>query len=250
MRILLPVLLPLGLLLGGHSQIQAQDDVRGIIKKAIKAHGGDQNLAKFQAGQTKSKGTIIVLGQGLDFTQELTYQLPNQFREVLHLEGGGQKATVITVYNGTEGWVTANGKAVDLDKKLLNELKEVGHLMTISRLSPLLEDKAIKLSPAGEEKVNGKVAVGVRVERKDYRDATLFFDKDTGLVLKMKRQALDAVTKQEVDEERFVMEYQKIEGMQSPKKMVINRDGKKFMEVEVAEVKLLDKVDPATFAKP
>ena len=55
--------------------------------------------------------------------------------------------------------------------------------------------------------------------------------------------------RQEITEERIVTAYHKVEGLQSPKKVVVNRDGKKFMEAEVLEVKLLDKVEPKTFER-
>ena len=81
-------------------------------------------------------------------------------------------------------------------------------------------------------------------------DSSLYFDKDTGLLAKTERRAVDPMSGQEVNEERIVTEYQKLEGMQSPKRILVNRDGKKFMEAEIVEVKFLDKVDPQTFGKP
>ena len=248
MRTILSALLPACLLLGGAGAAGAQE-VRDIIQKAIKAHGGAEALNKYKAGQTRTKGQIELLGS-LPFTQEITFQLPNQFREVMELEAGGQKVLVVTVFNGEKGWLEVTGKPQELDEKLLTELKEAGHLLRTSRLTALLDDKECKLSPLGEAKVNGRPAVGVRVECKGFRDLSLYFDKDTGLLAKSERRALDATTGQEVTEERIVIEYQKVEGMQSPKKVLINRDGKKFMEAEVLEVKLLEKVDPQTFARP
>src|SRR5262249_3125340 len=120
MRTVLSALLPVCLLLGGSGAAPAQE-VRDIIQKAIKAHGADA-LNKYKAGQTRTKGQIELLG-GLPFTQEMIFQLPNQFREVSELEAGGQKVPVITVFNGNEGWIKVNGKTQDLDEKLRGELK-------------------------------------------------------------------------------------------------------------------------------
>jgi hypothetical protein len=53
-----------------------------------------------------------------------------------------------------------------------------------------------------------------------------------------------------VAEERIILEYQDVDGMKSAKKVLVNRDGKKFTEAEVLEVKFLDKVDDAEFTKP
>jgi hypothetical protein len=62
--------------------------------------------------------------------------------------------------------------------------------------------------------------------------------------------ALDAMTGQEVTEERIIQEYQEIDGAKVAKKALVNRDGKKFVEAEVLEVKSLDKLDESEFAKP
>ncbi|HXG11139.1 MAG TPA: hypothetical protein VNK04_15370 [Gemmataceae bacterium] len=245
MRTSLPVVLTACLLLAG-GQAQAQDNPRAVIEKAIKAHGGADALARFKAGRAKIKGKIE-LADGIPFTQEMVYQLPNQFKEVLELETAGQKVSVTTIFNGEKGSLEVNGKPQELDEKLLTELKEAGHLMRLTRLIPLLEDQSVKLSLVGEDKVNGRPAVGVRVECRGFRDVNLYFDKEKGLLVKTERRALDAMSGQEVTEERIVTEYQQVQGLQSPKKVLVNRDGKKFMEAEVIEVKFLEAVDPGTF---
>jgi hypothetical protein len=250
MRTPLLVLLTVGLLLGWCGTARPQDDLKGIIQKGITAHGGAEKMAKAKAGRSKTKGTLELFNTSLPFTQDMTYQLPNQFREELELEAAGQKIKVATVFNGTKGWIEVNDKVQELDDKMQSELKEAGHLMRVARLTMLLEDKGCKLAPLGEAKVNGKAAVGIRVECKGFRDVSLYFDKDGGLLLKTERRGLDPMSGQEFTEERIVTEYHKVEGLQSPKKMLVNRDGKKFMEAEVVEVKLFDAVDPKTFDRP
>ena len=55
---------------------------------------------------------------------------------------------------------------------------------------------------------------------------------------------------EDVAEERIILEYQDVNGLKSAKKVLINRDGKKFTEAEVLDVKFLDKLDDAEFVKP
>src|SRR5207253_1605637 len=96
-----------------------------------------------------------------------------------------------------------------------------------------LKDKSVELSPLGEVKVNDRPAVGVRIASKGHRDLNLYFDKETGLMAKIERQALDTQTMQMVTEERIIQEYQVVDGMKVAKKVLVNRDGKKFTEAEV-----------------
>jgi len=161
----------------------------------------------------------------------------------------GQKVTQTTVFDGTNGWVNVNGMNIDLDEKLMAELKEASYLLQIGRLAGL-KGKGFELSLLGESKVNDRPAVGVKVASKGHRDINLYFDKETGLVAKMEHRALDAMTMQEVTQERIILEYQDTEGQKMPKKVLVNRDGKKFMELEVTEIKFPDKIDDSEFAKP
>lgn len=229
------------------AEVRAQDEVWPVIEKAIKAHGGADKLDKQGAAQTKAKGSIDLLG-GIEFTQETTI-CNGKFKDQMQLQVMGQNVAVTTVYDGKKAWVSANGQNIDLDDKLLEEVKQTIYMMGLTKLSGL-KDKKYQLTSIGESQVEGKPAVGVKVASKGFRDVNLYFDKATGLVVKIERQALDSQTMQEVAEERIIQEYQDVEGAKVAKRLLVNRDGKKFMEAEILEVKLIDKVDDSEFAKP
>jgi hypothetical protein len=241
--------LTIALVLGTSSISRAQDEPKAILEKAIKAHGGAEKLNRLKAVQAKSKGNIQLFG-GLDFTQEMTTSFDGKFKEVMNLEANGQKINVVTLYNGQKGALTLNGKEQELPEKVLEELKEASYAIKAARLVPLLTDPMYTLSALGEVKVNDKPAVGVKVSSKGHRDISLYFDKDTGLLAKTESRKLDGQTMQEVDEERIVTEYQDVDGQKAAKKLVVNHDGKKFMELEVSDIKFLDKVDDSEFQKP
>lgn len=237
----------LGLLLRVAGGASAADETQAIIDKAIKAHGGVEKLAKDRATQSKSKGTIELAG-GISYTQETSLQ-SGKFKDVMQLSVAGTDVTVTTVFDGKKAWVNANGMTRELEGKLLDEVKEAAYTTKLGRMV-FLKDKAVELSPLGEVKVNDRPAVGVKVVTKGHRDLNMYFDKESGLLAKVERQALDAMTQKEVAEERIVLEYQEVDGMKVAKNVLINRDGKKFMEAEVLEVKFPDKLDDSEFAKP
>jgi hypothetical protein len=58
------------------------------------------------------------------------------------------------------------------------------------------------------------------------------------------------MTGQEVNEERIVDEFTEVDGVKMAKKMHILRDGKKYLELETEEIKLVDKIDKSEFQKP
>ena len=222
------------------------DEARAIIEKAVKAHGGADKLAKYKAVQTKGKGKLEILG-GLEITQEASFLHPDKIKEVVEFEAGGQKIRTVSIFNGDKISIKANDMEVPLSDAIKAALKDVGYALKVARLEALLKDKAFELSPLGEVKVNDKPAVGVRVSSKGRKDISLFFGKEDGLLHKVESRAVDPMSGNEVNEERIILEYQKKDGMATPKKVLVNRDGAKFIELEVLEVKLLETLDENEF---
>ena len=235
-------------LLLGFVQLAAAEGEKAIIEKAVKAHGGAEKLKNIKAVQTKTEGKLDLLG-GIAVTSESTVQFPDKFKEVSQMEIMGKQVTVTTVYDGKKVYINANGNSVPVSDKIEEEVKDVMRMGAIMRMA-FLNDKGYELSSLGEAQVNGQPAVGVRVSHKGDRDVSLYFDKKTGLVAKVERRAVDPMTGQEVTEERIIQEYQDKDGMKAAKKVLINRDGKKYMELDVTEIKYLDKVDDSEFKEP
>jgi len=227
---------------------EAQTDARAIVEKAIKAHGGEEHLKKHQAGTIKTKGRLEILG-GFDFTQEMSYQIPDKFRDDLEFELMGMKIRTLTVYNAGKAGLEVNGKKIDMGKKLDDALKEATQMFEAGRLVGLRR-KGYELSIVGEADVNGKPAVGIRVVKEGQRDMNLYFDKKSGLMVKTERRTIDLQSDQEITEERIITEYKKIDGVPQAAKVLINRDGKKFLEAEIVEQKEFEKLDDSVFKLP
>jgi hypothetical protein len=228
---------------------ESSDEARALIGKAVKAMGMDKIPDDTQGFRTKTKGTLEVMGMTLNFEQTVIVRLPNQLKDVMELDVNNMKIPVVTVFDGKKGWVEANGKLIKLDDKMNAELKEVASMIKFGRLTPLLDNK-FDLAIIGEVTVEEKPAVGIRVSTKGSKDFSLFFDKKTNLLIKAERQALDAMTGKDVQEERIIRSYQDKDGRKIPHNIVVLRDGKKFLEAEVTEHTPLATVDPSEFAMP
>jgi hypothetical protein len=235
-------------MLGLAQRTMAADEPKDIIAKALKAHGGADKLAKLQAMQIKTKGHLDLLG-GFDFTQEMAVNLSGKLKDTMKMDIMGNAVTVITVYDGKQGWLNVNGMTMDMPEAVLEAMKEAVYMMGLTQ-STLLNDKEVQLALVGEMKVNDKPAVGVKVSSKGHKDINLYYDKETGLLAKIEHRALDFQTMQEVAEERIITEYQEVDGLKTGKKVTINRDGKKFLDAEVTEVKFTGMLDDSEFAKP
>ncbi|HEY1858881.1 MAG TPA: hypothetical protein VGG61_00915, partial [Gemmataceae bacterium] len=109
-----------------------------------------------------------------------------------------------------------------------------------------LKDKEFKIEAAGEEKVADKPAVGLKVTPPDKKEFTIFFDKESGLPVKLVAKVVGFMGDEAV-QETLVADYKEFDGIKKATKIEIRRDGNKFLEQQITEFKVLDKVDPKTF---
>jgi hypothetical protein len=227
-------------------------DAKALVEKAIKAYGGEDKLSKVKAMTMKSKGTYYGMGDGLAYTETTSWQAPDKFRAEIKADVNGEKFTLIEVSNGDKAWESTNGKTEEVTKDALAESKESMYLHRVSMLYPLLE-KGYTLTPIGEVKVGDKPAVGVKVAHKDHRDINILFDKKTNLIIKIETQVKDLTDKdkpKEVTQESFFDDYKDVDGIPQPHKMTIKRAGKKFVEAEMTEIKIVEKLNDKLFEKP
>ncbi len=228
---------------------RADDNVKSVIEKAVKAHGGEANLSKVKVIDQTGKGVVSFQGMDVEFSARIVTQLPDKSREEVTFEGNGQKIPTVRVFNGKEGWESGMGETRELDDVELAEMKSNMFENYVETILPLLNDKNLTLTLIGDQKVEDKPVIGVKVSAKDQKEIKLFFDKDSGLLVKSERQSLNP-DKMETTSESFFSEFKEINGVRQPMKQVTKHDGVKFLEFQTSECKLADKTDDSSFAKP
>jgi len=229
------------LAVGGRAWTADKEEARATIDRAIKATGGEEKLTKFKALTFKEKGTYYGGGEAQAYTGEYGLQLPDQFRMDI-------TRVFVSVLDGDKGWIQRSGETKEMTKEELAEAKESQYARRVERLTPL-KDEAFTLSPLDEIKVNDRAAVGVKVSQKGHRDIKLYFDRESGQLVRSEQRVKNESGK-EVTQEATFSDYKEVEGIKVPTKIVINRDGKKFVEAEVQETKVLQKLDDKLFQKP
>jgi hypothetical protein len=230
--------------------LAADDEPKVLVEKAIKAYGGEEKLAGIKAIQVKSKGTIDILGMSLEFTSNGVQQLSGQLKSEIQMEIMGNQITVVQICDGKKGWLKVADNVMELEGDLLKEMQDQVRSTRINTLVPLLKDKSYTLAPIGEVKVNGKPALGIKVSVKDHKDIDLYFDKESGMVVKLSRQALDTSTMKEVMQEVIFSDFKTTDGYKHPTKMTMNHDGRKLLDLEITEYKIVEPVKDSEFGKP
>lgn len=243
--------LAVGVLLAAAGPARADDaaDAKKLVEKAVKAHGGQDALDKFTAGAVTFKGTFHGMGDGLPVSGTVTTSGADKQRIDMEIEAGGQKVPVVIVLAGTKGWSKIVKDVTDMDKDQLAEAKEQAYAAWVATLAPL-KGKQFTFATTGETKVEGKVALGVKVSSKGHRDIDLYFDKASGLLVKTETRVKDDASGQEVTEEAFPTDYKDVQGTKQSHKFSVKRNGKLFIEGAASKVELFDKLDDSTFAKP
>ncbi len=244
MRTNIRVGLALTLVLGFTSTALAAEEPQALVSRAIQASGGEAKLAKVKAGTWKETGTYYGMGEGVPYQGNYAQQLPDKHR----MEIVGFFTRIV---NGDKGWIIDQGGNVqEMPKEELDEMRESLYGHGVARLVGL-KDKAFTLTPAGEAQVEGQTAFAVNVASKGHRDVKLFFDKKTGLLVKLERRAkAPEQGNQEVTAEIIYSNHKDVNGVKIPTKILVKHDGKKLVEAEHSDFKFEDKLDEKLFSKP
>ena len=232
------------------SLIRADDkDPTAVLDKAIKALGGEEKLKKVGATSWKSKLTFSFNGNTNKVTAQAIVQGLEHYRTEFEGEFGGTPVKGVTVLNGDKGWRRFGDNKSDMDDDAVaNEKRQVYLLVIPSQLIPL-KGTGFKLEGVAEVKVADKPAAGIKATGPDGKDFTLYFDKASGLPVKLVAKVVgfqgDPFT-----QETTYTDYKEFDGIKRATKAESKRDGEDFIKSEMTEFKILDKVDPKTFSEP
>jgi hypothetical protein len=227
----------------GRARPGEKDDARSVVDQAIKAAGGADNLAKQATTTWTETGKYYGMGDGVPFTGKYAMAGPDRFR--MEIEN-----FFTLIYNGEKGWIKAGGDTKEMTPEEHATQKHDHQAGWIAHLVPL-KDKAFTLTALGESKVDNNPAVAVKVTRKGYPEVKLYFDKKTHLLVKSTwRTKAPEMQYKEVDAEMYYSNYKEVQGAKVPMKLVMKRDGKVFVEAEVQDMKVVDKLDSSLFDRP
>ncbi len=253
----LGTLLATAVLFAATNPARADDqDAKAILDKAIKAMGGEEKLtkagvhswkykAKRHAGAEQPEQECQVTANGLDHFR----------REFNRRESNLPQLSLILVIAGDKGWRTGTKRTgsyglTELDAAALAREKQAFYRQVIPITLMPLKEKGFKLEAAGEEKVGDKPAVILKVTAPDGKDfTTLFFDKESGLPVKEVATMTSPAGRENSVESTF-LDYKDMGGIRKATRIEVKTNGEPSLVMEITEFKVLDKVDPETFAEP
>jgi hypothetical protein len=241
----LATLLVYGLATAGRANAQ---DAKAILDKAIKALGGADKLGKVDAYILKATGKITFGDNENTFTSVMTVQGLGRYRSEFDGQFNGNAVKGVTVLNGDKGWRKFGDNLREMDTDAVANEKRAVYLQVIPVTLVPLKGNGFKFEAAGEEKVGDRPALVLKVTGPEGKDFKLSFDKENGLPIKLVATVM-GFQGQEFTQETTFGDYKDFDGIKKATKVESKRDGQKFLEQEITDFKVVDKVDPEAFAE-
>jgi hypothetical protein len=234
----------------GRSALADEKDPNAVLDKAIKAAGGEEKLKKLDAMTWKSKASITFNGESNPMTFHATVQGLDRYRTEFEGEFGGNAFKGLVVLNGNKGWrKLGDEEKMEMDEDAIANEKRRIYLQVIPNKLVILKDKGYKLEAADEQKVGDKPAAGIKVTGPDSKDFTIYFDKESGLPVRVVAKVV-GFDGQEYTEETTRKDFKDVDGVKIAMKSESKRDGEDLFKSEFTEFKILDKVEAKTFNEP
>lgn len=218
-----------------------------VVERAIKAQGGADQLLKTRFQIRNDKGEMAAGDAQVPFQGEVITRLPDQGRWAFELDTGGTKQRVILVLNRDKGWRGGSGASKEMTQGEVDELRQEAHAAWVMTLLPLRE-KPFALALLPDATVAGQAAAGIKVTSKGQPEVRLYFDKKSGLLVKVERQAREAG--REVKKETYLGEYKDFGGVKLPTRILDLADGRKTADVTVTGYRFPPRPDENAFTKP
>jgi photosynthetic reaction center cytochrome c subunit len=207
-----------------------------VVDKYIQALGGAEAIAKIQTRVQKGKLT----GFGPDpVPVDISAKAPDKRITTVH----GQRGENITAFDGTSGWLGNSGRPPrDMSPTESEASRLDATLLFSSDLKRLFKEFKV----VAVEKIDGKDAVKVAAMSEGRPPSILWFDAQSGLLVRLMRYAQTPVGRNptEVD----YADYRAADGVKVPYRWTVARPSGRFT-IQVDESQQNVPVDDKTFAK-
>jgi len=220
-----------------------------VIDKAVKALGGVEKLDAAGVVTWKTKGKVTLEENENKFSTKITAQGLDHFRQEFEGEFAGNSIKGVTVLDGDKGWRKFGDDATKLeDDGLANERRMV-YLQLVPQEPSLMKRKDFRIESTEDERVDGKPATMIKATGPDGKEFQVYFDKSSGLPVKLTASVTD-LQGHEFKQEETYSNYRDFDGIKRATRVENKRNGKKFLDYEITDYKRVEKVDSKAFAEP
>jgi len=207
-----------------------------VLDKYVAALGGAEAIQK--VASRVEKGKLIMAGH--ESPIEVLSKAPYKRIFVAHMPNGDS----IMAYDGTRGWLGNPGHPA---RDMSAGEADAGRLDADLQFALHLKDTFGEFRAGRPEKIGDAQCVALLALRKDQPPVRLWFDADSGLLVRMVRYAETPVGRMPTQID--YADYRDVEGVKTPMRWTLARPGGRFT-IQVTDIQQNVPVDDGRFAKP
>ncbi|HEX4426130.1 MAG TPA: c-type cytochrome [Terriglobales bacterium] len=207
-----------------------------LIDKYVQALGGAAAIQKVTS--RVAQGSANVAGHQMPI--DIFEMAPDKRVSFMHVGNGDS----VTAYNGHEGWLAAPGRPLrDMSSSDIEAAKLDANLHFATDIKQLFGELHVE----HEEKIGDQSAYVISALRKGQPPLKLYFDEQSGLLLRELRLAESplGLNPTQID----YADYRDVDGVKTPFRWTIARPNGRFT-IQLEQVKQNVPIDDAKFVKP
>jgi len=207
-----------------------------LLDKYLAAVGGAEALQKITS--RVQKGTLTAFG-GQHFPMDVYSKTPDKRFSVMHLQGGDS----VTAFDGKQGWLSVPGRAHMMSAAENDAARIDADLYFAAHVKTLYQ----KFRVEAGEKIDGHETYLVVGRSEGQPPLRLYFDKESGLLLRMIRYAETPLGRNPTQID--YADYRDANGVRLPFRWTLARPRNRFT-IQVEQVQQNVSVDDAKFVPP
>jgi hypothetical protein len=227
------------------------DSAWAVIERAIKLTGGKGAWGAKTGLKTRSEGRFVDSGSSsLAYAAETHLQIPDRLRNQMKVnrsKSGPEQ--VLLVLDGETGWRRSGSRVQKLPSSALAEIREETYGANLLWLMSRADRAVFDATLLGDQTLNGQTLTGVEVTSQGHARVGLFFDKDTGLLMR-RVQSLPAGEGRYILQETSYSEYKEFDGLKLATKFSVSRNGRYYAEARLLDAGFSAASDSGLFARP
>jgi len=227
---------------------EGTEAARMLILAAISAHGGTTALERVPTMIRTGSGTGVSPYTSKEDTCSQTVYFDLPYRVRAELDFGAEKRRFTVVLNATHGWVVAGGMTQEASPTDFQGLQAENYSIFLTALVPIRDDRDFTLKTVPGIDTWGKKTDGVSVSRKDRQEVRLYFDKESGLLVRTRRHGSNAGLVNTRD--LLLGEHKEFRGAKLATHLLEEINGQKSMELKDVKYTFPAAPDARLFEKP
>jgi len=207
-----------------------------LLDKYLAAIGGAEKLQKITT--RVQKGTLTAFGDQ-HFPVDIYSKAPDKRHSVMHLKNGDS----VTAFDGKQGWLSIPGRLHMMSAAENDAVRIDADLYFSVHLKSLYQ----KFTVDSGEKIEGHDTYLVVGEGEGKPPLRLYFDKESGLLLRLIRYAETALGRNPTQID--YADYREADGVKMPFRWTLARPGNRFT-IQIDQVQQNVPVDDSKFVPP